>query len=86
MICSNYKALKSAGKASITKETEDSVDTYYLTQKQFNSQTGEALADMKVAISLAQLEAEKARQDVHMSNAKAESDELSQMITDFKAL
>ena len=91
---SKYSALKTAKKAGFEKvaEQKDSDDNVIkeahiiLTQKQFDSETGEALADSKQEWSLSDLEREKARYDDDMARAKAESDELAKAIADFKKL
>jgi len=57
-----------------------------LAQKRFDSETGEALDDLKREWSLSELEREKARYDDEMARAKAESDELAKAIADFKKL
>ena len=91
---SNYSSLKSASKVAFEKvaEVKDSDDNVtkeahvVLSQKLFDSETGEALDDSKREWSLSQLEREKARYDKDIANAKAESDELAKAITDFKKL
>ena len=91
---SNYSKLKTAKKVAFEKvaEEKDSDDNVIknahvvLTQKQFDSETGEVLADSKREMSLSDLEREKARYDNDMARAKAESDELAVMIADFKKL
>ena len=55
-----------------------------LTQKSWDSQTGEALSDSKSEYSLSDLEREKARYDSEMARAKAQSDGLAAAIVDFK--
>ena len=79
---SNYSNLKSAGKASITKES----DLYYINQKSYDGRTGEELDDIKRETSLASLESKKASYDSDVASAQAASDELAKMITDLKAL
>ena len=91
---SNYSKLKTAKKVAFEKvaEEKDSDDNVIkdahvlLVQKQFDSETGEVLADSKREMSLSDLEREKARYDNDMEMAKAESDELAVMIADFKKL
>ena len=91
---SKYSSLKTAKKVAFEKvaEVKDSDDNVtkqahvVLAQKQFDGETGEALADSKREYSLSDLEREKARYDTEMANAKAESDELAKMIADFKKL
>lgn len=55
-------------------------------KKQWDSSTGEALADSEVEYSLEQLEAEKAGYDKAMADAKAKSDAMVDVIADFKKL
>ena len=91
---SKYSSLKTAKKVAFEKvaEVKDSDDNVtkqahvVLAQKQFDGETGEALADSKREYSLSDLEREKARYDKEMVEAKAESDELAKMIADFKKL
>ena len=91
---STYSKLKTAKKVAFEKvaEEKDSDDNVIknahvvLTQKQFDSDTGEAMNDNKREMSLSDLEREKARYDNDMARAKAESDELAVMIADFKKL
>ena len=91
---SKYSSLKTAKKVAFEKvaEVKDSDDNVTkqahvaLTQKRFDSETGEALDDSKREWSLSDLEREKARYDRDMSKAKAESDGLVNAIKDFKAV
>ena len=91
---SKYSSLKTAKKVAFEKvaEVKDSDDNVskeahvVLSQKLFDSETGEALDDSKKEWSLSQLEREKARYDRDMASAKAESDELAKAIADFKKL
>ena len=91
---SKYSTLKTAKKVAFEKvaEVKDSDDRVrkeahvVLSQKRFDSETGEALDDSKQEWSLSQLEREKARYDSEIARAKAESDELAKSIADFKKL
>ena len=91
---SNYSKLKTAKKVAFEKvaEEKDSDDNVIkdahvlLVQKQFDSETGEVLADSKREMSLSDLEREKDRYDSDMATAKVISDELAVMIADFKKL
>jgi hypothetical protein len=91
---SKYSSLKTAKKVGFEKvaEQKDSDDNVIkeahivLTQKRFDNETGEALADSKNKMSLLDLEREKARYDDDMARAKAESDELAKAIEDFKKI
>ena len=55
-----------------------------LTEKRWNSSTGEAQADGKSEYRLSDLEREKTRYDADMARAKAQSDGLKKAIADFK--
>jgi len=55
-------------------------------EKKWDSETGEALPDQEKEYSLSGLESEKARYDVDMARAKAQSDGLASAIADFKKL
>ncbi len=57
-----------------------------LSQKRWNSESGEAMDDDKREYSLSQLESEKARYDAEMARAKAQSDGVAAAIADFKKL
>jgi len=57
-----------------------------LSQKRWNSESGDAMDDSKREYSLSQLESEKARYDADMARAKAQSDGLALAIADFKKL
>tara|TARA_R100000458_G_scaffold16466_1_gene14123 strand:+ start:1325 stop:1609 length:285 start_codon:yes stop_codon:yes gene_type:complete len=91
---SKYSSLKTAKNVAFEKvaEEKDSDDKVVkpayiaLVQKQFDSETGEAMDDLKREYSLSKLEGEKARYDNEIERAKAESDELAKAIADFKKL
>ena len=91
---SKYSTLKTAKKVAFEKvaEVKDADDKVVkeahvvLAQKRFDGETGEALDDSKQEWSLSELEIEKARYDSEIVSAKAESDELSKAIEDFKKL
>ena len=55
-----------------------------MSQKQWSSESGEAMDDSKREYSLSQLESEKARYDDDMARAKAQSDGIKAAIADFK--
>ena len=57
-----------------------------LSQKRWDSESGEAQDDSKREYSLSQLESEKKRYDDDMARAKAQSDGLAAAIADFKKL
>tara|TARA_R110002020_G_scaffold12058_1_gene44710 strand:+ start:495 stop:779 length:285 start_codon:yes stop_codon:yes gene_type:complete len=91
---SKYSSLKTAKKVAFEKVAEEKDDDdkvvkeayIVLTQKHFDSETGEAMDDSKSKVSLSDLEREKARYDNDIAKAKAESDELAKAIVDFKKL
>ena len=91
---SKYSTLKSASKVAFEKIADAKDDDgnvtkpahVVLTEKRWDSETGEARADSKREYSLSDLEGEKARYDKDMAKAKAESDELAKAIADFKKL
>ena len=91
---SKYSTLKTAKKVAFEKvaEEKDSDDKVVkpayivLVQKQFDSETGEAMDDSKREWSLSELEREKARYDNDIAKAKTESDELAKAIADFKKI
>ena len=91
---SKYSALKTAKKVAFEKvdEEKDSDGNMIkeahvvLAKKQFDSETGEALDDLKSEYNLYDLEREKDYYDAEMTKAKAVSDELAKAIEDFKKL
>jgi len=70
----------------VKAEPEEKREWVVYKKKQWDSSTGEALADSEVEYSLEQLEAEKARYDKAMADAKAKSDAMVDVIADFKKL
>ena len=94
MKLSKYSTLKSASKVAFEKIADANDDDgnvikpahVVLTQKRWDSATGEAQSDSKREYSLSDLEGEKAGYDAEMARAKAESDELAKAIADFKKL
>ena len=71
-------------KVGDVKEAE--VKAIYLSQKRWDADSGDAMDDAKMELSLPALEAEKARYDADMARAKAQSDGLALAIADFKKL
>jgi len=55
-----------------------------MSQKRWDSESGEAMDDSKREYSLSDLEREKERYDADMAKAKAQSDGLKAAIVDFK--
>ena len=70
----------------VKAEPEEKREWVVYKKKQWDSSTGEALADSEVEYSLEQLEAEKAGYDKAMADAKAKSDAMVDVIADFKKL
>ena len=75
-------------KGQVVRKAEAKEEREYiaLSQKRWNSESGEAMDDSKREYSLSQLESEKARYDADMARAKAQSDGLAKAIEDFKKL
>ena len=76
----------SDGKVVRKAEAKEEREYIALSQKRWNSESGEAMDDDKREYSLSQLESEKARYDSDMARAKAQSDGLALAIADFKKL
>jgi len=76
----------SDGNVTTPAQAKEEREYVVLAQKQFDSETGEAMDDSKREWFLSDLESEKARYDNDMVRAKAESDELAKAIADFKKL
>ncbi len=76
----------SDGNVTTPAQAKEEREYIALVQKLFDSETGEALDDLKREYSLSELEEEKARYDDKVARAKAESDELAKAIEDFKKL
>ena len=76
----------SDGKVVRKAEAKEEREYVALSQKRWNSESGEAMDDSKREYSLSQLESEKARYDAEMARAKAQSDGLALAIADFKKL
>jgi len=76
----------SDGKVVRKAEAKEEREYVVLSQKQWNSESGEAMDDSKREWTLSQLESQKARYDSDMARAKAQSDGLALAIADFKKL
>jgi hypothetical protein len=57
-----------------------------MVEKRWDAESGDALVDSEREYRLSELEGEKARYDVDMARAKAQSDGLASAIADFKKL
>ena len=75
-------------KGQVVRKAEAKEEREYvaLSQKRWNSESGDAMDDDKREYSLSQLESEKARYDADMARAKAQSDGIALAIADFKKL
>ena len=78
----DYSTLKTASKVSFSKYG----DAYQLTEKRFNSSTGEALSDSVHAVSLHDYESDKSRLEEEKAKLEVDIIELGKIITDIKAL
>ena len=76
----------SDGKVVRAAEAKEEREYVAMSQKQWDSESGEAMDDSKQEYSLSDLEGEKARYDADMASAKAQSDGLAAAIEDFKKL
>ena len=76
----------SDGKVVRAAEAKEEREYVAMSQKQWDSASGEAMDDSKKEYSLSDLESEKARYDADMARAKAQSDGLAAAIADFKKL
>ena len=76
----------SDGKVVRAAEAKQEREYVAMSQKQWDSASGEAMDDSKQEYSLSQLEGEKARYDADMARAKAQSDGIAAAIADFKKL
>ena len=74
----------SDGKIVRKAEAKEEREYVALSQKRWNSESGQAMDDSKREYSLSDLESEKARYDAEMARAKAQSDGLKAAIADFK--
>jgi|TARA_R100001530_G_scaffold79938_1_gene55773 hypothetical protein len=82
MRAKDYSTLKSGSKVAFSKVG----DTIKLTEKRFNSSTGEALSDSVNEVALADYESEKSRLEAEVAKLNTEVTELGKIITDIKAL
>jgi len=78
----DYSTLKAGRKLSLSK----SGDVVSLTQKRFNSTTGESLSDSVREVQLGDYESEKAHKESEKTVLEVEISELAKIITDIKAL
>ena len=76
----------SDGKVVRNAEPKEEREYVAMSQKRWDSESGDAMDDSKSEYSLSQLEGEKARYDADMARAKAQSDGIAVAIEDFKKL
>ena len=82
----DYSTLKSASKVSFAKATVDDEEVIQLTEKRFDSSTGEALSDKVREVSLSDYESEQSHLNSEKARIEADLTELAKIITDIKAL
>ena len=70
----------------VKAEPEEKKEYIIYKEKRYNAETGEAMDDSTKEWTLEQLEAEKARYDKAMEDAKKQSDAVAVCIADFKKL
>tara|TARA_R100001163_G_scaffold39564_1_gene30094 strand:+ start:38 stop:367 length:330 start_codon:yes stop_codon:yes gene_type:complete len=70
----------------VKAEPEEKRDYIIYKEKRYNSETGEAMDDSIKEWTLEQLEAEKAKYDKAIEDAKKQSDAIAVCIADFKKL
>ncbi len=70
----------------VKAEPEEKKEYIIYKEKRYNAETGEAMDDSTREWTLEQLEAEKARYDKAMEDAKKQSDAVAVCIADFKKL
>ena len=78
----DYSTLKSASKVAFSKDG----DVVSLTEKKFNSATGEALSDVVHEVELSHYKNEKVKLEAEVSALEADIAELAKIITDIEAL
>ena len=78
----DYSTLKAAGKISLSKED----DVVSLTQKRFDANTGEALADSVREAELSHYKSEKSQKESEKAALEVDITELGKIIADIEAL
>ena len=74
------------GNIQIAAQAKQEREYVAMSQKRWDSESGEAQDDSKQEYSLADLEREKSHADAEQARAKAQSDGLAAAIADFKKL
>ena len=82
----DYSTLKAASKVSFAKVTVDGEEIVQLTEKRFNSSTGEASSDIVRKVSLSDYTHEKSSLESAKAALEADIAELEKIITDINAL
>ncbi len=82
----DYSTLKAASKVAFAKATVDEQEVIQLTEKRFNSSTGEALSDSVREVFLSDYESEQSHLNAEKEKIEAALAELAKIITDIKAL
>ena len=78
----DYSTLKAAGKVSLSKDG----DVVSLTQKRFDANTGEALADSVREAELNHYKSEKSQKESEKAALEVDITELGKIIADIEAL
>lgn len=82
----DYSTLKSASKVSFAKATVNDEEVIQLTEKRFDTSTGEALSDVVREVNLSDYESEETNLNAEKARIEADLTELAKIITDIKAL
>tara|TARA_R100000808_G_C2153427_1_gene163601 strand:+ start:5702 stop:5965 length:264 start_codon:yes stop_codon:yes gene_type:complete len=83
----NYSSLKSASKVSFSKSADDDGnDIISLTEKRYNSATGEAADDAVNVVRVTDYERDKARLEAEKSKIESQITGLTAIISDINAL
>tara|TARA_R100000306_G_scaffold35885_1_gene36322 strand:+ start:49 stop:312 length:264 start_codon:yes stop_codon:yes gene_type:complete len=83
----NYSTLKAASKVSFAKvKDSDNEDIIQLTEKRFDSHTGEALSDSVHEVELDMYKNDKSTKEAEKVTLETDITELGKIITDIEAL
>ena len=82
----NYSTLKSASKVAFSKETVDGEEIIKLTEKKFDTSTGEAVSDVVNEVILDDYKREKTQLEAEKTIIETDIAELAKIITDIEAL
>ena len=78
----NYSILKAASKVSFSKDGE----SYLLTEKQYDAETGEELSSIQSVVKIDDYKHQKAELEKVKTNTEAKITEITQIITDLESL